>query len=98
MKHLLKLMTIAALGALLAVSCGKNDGNTILPKPIVTADMYSVTVHSETGEVDFSFTGDALSSFWTVVEPVGITTSFNGREVSWLDDVESIEPSENDPK
>ena len=82
MKHLLKLMTFAALGALLAVSCGKNDGNTILPKPVVTADMYSVTVHSETGDVDFAFTGDALSSFWTVVEPVGITTCFNGREVT----------------
>lgn len=82
MKHLLKLMTIAALGALLAVSCGKDNGNTILPKPVITEDMYSVAVNMETGEVVFSFTADAMSAFWTVNEPVGITTSFNGREVT----------------
>ena len=84
MKHLLKRMTIAALGALLAVSCGKDNGNTILPKPVITEDMYSVAVNMETGEVVFSFTADAMSAFWTVNEPVGITTSFNGREVPGL--------------
>lgn len=82
MKYLLELMTIAALGASLAVSCGKDGGNTVPPKPVVTEDMYSVTVHAETAEVLFSFTADAMSAFWTVTEPVGITTSFNGREVT----------------
>ena len=82
MKYLLDLMTVAALGASLAVSCGKDGGNTVPPKPVVTEDMYSVTVHAETAEVLFSFTADAMSAFWTVTEPVGITTSFNGREVT----------------
>ena len=82
MKHLLKLMTIAALGTLLAASCGKDNGNTILQKPVITEDMYSVSVNNETGEVVFSFTAESMSSFWTVTEPVGITTCFNGREVT----------------
>ena len=51
MKYLLDLMTVAALGASLAVSCGKDGGNTVPPKPVVTEDMYSVTVHAETAEV-----------------------------------------------
>lgn len=82
MKNQLNRMAFAVLGALLAVSCGKDNGNTILPKPVITEDMYSVSVNMETGEVVFSFMADAMSSFWTVNEPVGITTTFHGREVT----------------
>ena len=79
MKHLLELMTI---GALLAVSCAKNGGNETMPQRLaVTEDMYSVTADAETGEVRYSFTADALQAFWTVTEPSGMTTSFNGSDV-----------------
>ena len=79
MKHLLELMMI---GALLAVSCAKNGGNETMPQRLtVTEDMYSVTADAETGEVRYSFTANALQAFWTVTEPSGMTTSFNGCDV-----------------
>ena len=87
MKHILRLMTVAALATLFAVSC-KKDGadntsnNTTAQKPVVTADMYSVTANAETGEVVFKFTASDLSPFWTVVEPSGNKTTFTEREVT----------------
>lgn len=84
MKHLFKLMTFAALGALLTLSCGKKDDTTPTTpeKPVVTADMYSVSANAESGEVVFKFLSDKFSPFWTVVEPSGTKTTFTDREVT----------------
>ena len=83
MKHLLKLMTFAALAALLAISCGKENQEDPTPtKPVVTADMYSVTANPETGEVVFKFTANGLSPFWTITDPTGTKTTFTDREVT----------------
>ena len=83
MKHLFKLMTLAALGTLLAAGCNQNKKDEPLPeKPTVTADMYTVTANAETGEVVFKFTAEGLSPFWTVTEPSGQKTTFTDREVT----------------
>lgn len=84
MKNLLKLMTFAALGALLAISCGKEEKkeDPTPQKPVVTADMYSVVADAESGEVVFKFTGEGLSPFWTVIDPSGTKTTFTDREVT----------------
>jgi len=80
MKHLLKLMTVAALGAAVMASCGqKND--PVPEKPVVTEDMYTVSAVAETGEVTFKFNSESLSPIWTVTDPAGIKTTFNDREV-----------------
>ena len=39
MKHLIKLLTFAALGALLVVSCKEKD-EPVAEKPVITSDMY----------------------------------------------------------
>lgn len=83
MKQLFKLMTIAAVGALMALSCGKkNDTPAKVEKPVVTADMYSVTANAETGDVTFKFTASGLSPYWSVTEPNGNKTTFTDREVT----------------
>ena len=85
MKHILKLMTVAALATLFAASCNKpntDNNGTTAQKPVVTADMYSVTANAETGEVVFKFTASDLSPFWTVTEPSGTKTTFTDREVT----------------
>lgn len=82
MKHLFKLLTVAALGASVVLSCGKKDEPVIPEKPVVKADMYSVTANAETGEVVFKFTAEGLSPFWTVIEPSGTKTTFTDREVT----------------
>ncbi len=81
MKHLCKLMTFAALGALLLLSCEEQKDPTP-QKPVVTVSMYSVTANAETGEVVFKFTSDDLSPYWTVVDPSGNKTTFTDREVT----------------
>ena len=83
MKHVFKLMTLLAMGMLLALSCNKNTtAPTPAEKPVVTADMYSVTANAETGAVVFKFTGTGLSPFWTVVDPAGTKATFTDREVT----------------
>jgi len=80
MKKLFKLMTFVALGTL---SCGKDDEkDTPAEKPVITEDMYSVTANGETGEVVFAFLSDALSPFWTVIDPTGNKTTFTDRNVT----------------
>lgn len=75
-----KLLTIAACGLLVLASCGKK-ANTVPEKPVLTADMYSVTCQSETGEVCFKILQDNMSPFWTVTDPSGIKETFTQREV-----------------
>lgn len=82
MKHLFKLMTVVLLGSLLAASCKDNNDPVTPEKPVVTADMYSVTVNAETSEVLFKFTANGLSPFWTVTDPAGTKTTFTDREVT----------------
>ena len=84
MKNIFKLMTIAALGVLIA-SCGdKNNGGGTLPtgKPVITPEMYSVTPNAETGVVLFRFLESSLSPFWTVKDPNNQQITFTDREVS----------------
>lgn len=81
MKHFIKLLTFTALGALLLLSCEEKKDPTPV-KPVVTADMFSVTADAETGDVVFKFTGSELSPFWTVIEPSGTKTTFTDREVT----------------
>ena len=83
MKHLFKLMFAVALGAFMTVSCDK-EKPTPQPaeKPVVTADMHSVTVNQETGEVTFSFTYADLDPYWTVVDPNGGKESFYDRTIT----------------
>lgn len=77
MKHLFKLMTLA----LLVVSCGGKKDN-VPTKPVVTADMYSVTANAETGVVLFKFLNADYSPFWSVTDPNGQTLTFTDREVT----------------
>ena len=81
MKHLIKLLTFAALGALLVVSCKEKD-EPVAEKPVITSDMYSVTADAETGDVVFKFNAAELSPFWTVISPSGNKTTFTDREVT----------------
>lgn len=83
MKHFFKLLTFAALSALL-FSCGGNSKVDPTPqKPVVTSDMYSVTANAETGAVVFKFTGsNDLSPFWTVIDASKNKTTFTDREVT----------------
>ena len=64
------------------VSCGEKPTPTPAEKPVVTADMYSVTVNQETGEVTFSFTYADLDPYWTVVDPNGGKESFYDRTIT----------------
>ena len=83
MKNILKLMTLAAVATLFAISCGKKDNTPDTPeKPVVTADMFSVTANAETGEVVFKFLPTDLSPFWTVFDPSNNKTTFTEREVT----------------
>ena len=75
-------MTLAALGMLIAASCNKKPDDPKPQKPVVTDEMYSVTVNAETSEVTFKFTADGLSPFWTVVDPANTKTTFTDREVT----------------
>ena len=77
---IIKTTSAALLGIALLASCSKDD-YSVGPKPVVTKDMYSVSVNCTTGEVEFKFLEDAMTSFWTVEEPVGITTKFSGSDV-----------------
>ncbi|MBR4734751.1 MAG: hypothetical protein IK052_01535, partial [Bacteroidales bacterium] len=85
MKSCFKLLTIAVMGALMALSCGKpatTNTETAAEKPVLTADMFSVTANAETGDVVFKFTANGLSPYWTVVDPAGNKTNFTDREVT----------------
>ena len=82
MKHSFKLMILAALGALMIVSCKKPDDDPVPVKPVVTESMYSVTVNTETGEVTFKFTDADLNPYWTVVDPNKKSESFYDREIT----------------
>ena len=82
MKHLFRLLSLTALVAMLTISCGKENPEEKPEKPIVTADMFSVTANAETGEVVFKFTAEGLSPFWTVTEPSGSKSTFTDREVT----------------
>lgn len=83
MKHLIKLMTAAFLGAALLTACNQGKKDEPIPeKPVVTSDMYSVTADAESGEVVFRFTADGLSPFWTVTEPSGLKSTFTDRDVT----------------
>lgn len=83
MKNILKLMTLAAVATLFAISCGKKEDTPATPeKPVVTADMFSVTANAETGDVVFKFLPTDLSPFWTVIDPSNNQTTFTEREVT----------------
>ena len=82
MKHLFRSLIFAAFGALMVVSCQEKPAPEPVEKPVVTADMYSVTVNSETGEVTFRFTEVDLNPYWIVTDPNGATESFYDREVT----------------
>lgn len=83
MRIIFKLMTLTAVATLFAISCGKNDNKPETPeKPVVTADMFSVTANAETGEVVFKFLPTELSPFWTVFDPSNNKTTFTEREVT----------------
>ena len=64
------------------VSCEKKPAPAPAEKPVITADMYSVTVNQETGEVTFSFTYADLDPYWTVVDPNGGKESFYDRTIT----------------
>ena len=82
MKHLFRSMIVAALGALLIISCQEKPDNVPAEKPVVTADMYSVTVNKATGEVTFKFLPADLNPFWTIVDPNKTQESFYDREIT----------------
>ena len=82
MKHLFKSMILAALGALMIISCKEKPTPDPVEKPVVTADMYSINVNAETGEVTFKFIEVDLNPYWTVVDPNGTTETFYDREVT----------------
>lgn len=80
MKHLFKSMILAALGALMIVSCQEKPAPKPAEKPVVTEAMYSVTVNSETGEVTFKFNEPDLNPYWTITDPNKTKESFYDRE------------------
>ena len=82
MKHLLKLVTTFALGVFVVVSCQEKNNTASVEKPVVTAEMYSVTVNSDNGEVVFKFTEPGLNPSWTVKAPDGTKESFYDREIT----------------
>lgn len=83
MKNIIRLMTLAAVATLFAISCDKKNDTPATPeKPVVTADMFSVTANAETGEVVFKFLPTDLSPFWTVTDPSNNKTTFTEREVT----------------
>ena len=82
MKQLFKLMTLAAVSTLLLACGGKKDNTTPAAKPVVTAEMFSVTANAETGDVTFKFVPTDLSPFWTVIDPSNNKTTFTDREVT----------------
>ena len=75
-------MVIAALGAILINACDEKPTPEQAEKPVVTSDMYSVTVNTETGEVTFKFVHETLSPYWTVLDPNGAKESFYDREIT----------------
>lgn len=81
MKHLFKFILISALGAAMISSCKEKEGPAA-QKPVVTADMYSVTANEQTGEVVFSFKGEGLSPYWTVTDPNGVKATFTDMNVT----------------
>ena len=80
MKQLFKSMILAALGALLIVSCQEKPASEPADKPVVTDAMYSVTVNTETGEVTFKFLETDLNPYWTITDPNKSSDSFYDRE------------------
>ena len=66
----------------MVVSCQEKPTPEPAEKPVVTADMYSVTVNSETGDVTFKFVAADLDPYWTVVDPNGAKESFYDREIT----------------
>ena len=82
MKQLFKSMILAALGALMIISCKEKPTPEPVEKPVVTTDMYSITINQETGEVTFSFTYAELDPYWTVVDPNGGKESFYDRTIT----------------
>lgn len=80
MKQFLNLMIMAAIGALLIVSCQEKSNPGPVGKPVVTETMYSVTVNAETGEVTFKFLEPDLNPYWTITDPNRSSESFYNRE------------------
>lgn len=76
------MMAITALGAMAIAACNKPTEEPTPQKPVVTAEMYSVTANSESGEVTFKFTATDLNPYWTVTDPKGTKTTFTDREVT----------------
>ena len=73
------------------VSCQENkEDNTPVEKPVVTADMYSVTVDAKTGVVTFKFLEADLNPYWTITDPNGAKDSFYDREITKTYEVAGI--------
>lgn len=82
------MMLATALGAVLAMSCQGNKPEETKPeKPVVTAEMFTVTANAESGEVVFKFTNAELNPYWTVVDPKGVKATFTDRETTKTYDV-----------
>lgn len=81
MKKTVKMALAIALGALVLAAC-QNKEEKPLEKPVVTAEMFSVSADSQAGVVNFKFTADGLSPYWTVVDPKGIKSTFTDRETT----------------